>query len=373
MGTRSTTAAFVYVPQDATGGRNVSAAFVYAVVVQQHIRHTTAGLVYAVQDGEAARNVTSGFVYVVITPPEPAQGMLVYNGIILDAWLDAFSMDAIAKAIDVSNFASEGARNMTGLPSWTMEIGGPWDTELDDILGIDAVRSLDELRSAWLRLEGIRYEWIPTIADADRGAILSNYQVISSPNDAIRWTATLTCSRSPVRINEIPIPEEPEELPELVSVPLASSLDAKAYNLWNGFSNVAPPTNWQTLSYDDSTWPASVESAFPPPLTGTIAVRRGTGTAAVGAQQLIRQHFTLARIGDTVTLDMRIEDQLNDVYVNGVRVGGDILADALGAAYNELSASIDPAILVIGDNVIAARYKNGDGTAIGLSYKLTQA
>jgi hypothetical protein len=146
---------------------------------------------------------THAGLYIEIGESPPVMdGMLVYNGIILDGWLDAFSMDAIAQAIDISNFASEGAQYMTGLPQWSLEIGGPWDEELDSILGIDAVRSLDDLRSAWLRLEGVRYEWIPTLTDADRGAILSNYQVISQPNDAIRWTATLTCSRSPQRFIE---------------------------------------------------------------------------------------------------------------------------------------------------------------------------
>ena len=70
---------------------------------------------------------------------------------------------------------------------------------------------------------------------------------------------------------------------------------------------------------------------------------------------------------------MRIEDQLNDVYINGVRVGGDILDPAIGPAYNELDTAIDPTILIVGDNVLAARFTNGDGIAIGLSYLLTQA
>lgn len=149
-------------------------------------------------------DVTAAGVYVEIGPISPPPGRSAgnvsvrYNGSLLDDYLQSLSLKSEIGQIETTNMSSNGGERITGLAEWTLEVGGSWAPALDNILGIDAVSpsSLRNLRVLLARK--VLYTWTGT---TDLGAFVSDYQITApGANEAIKWTATITCSGPPSRI-----------------------------------------------------------------------------------------------------------------------------------------------------------------------------
>jgi len=364
-GDRNVSTAIVYQPTEGEGDRNVSAGFVYQPTIGEGSRNVSTGFIYqpTIVDGE--RITSAAFIYFVVVPnlfPATVAGNVLvwYQGADLTPYLHESSIQAVTQAINVTNFDSSTEKVISGLPGFSVQLAGEWSPELDSILGPDAIRSLDILRDLWIELGIVVYEWFGTRM---LGAFVSNYRIESAPTAPIMWSAELTCSGPPRGALDAPR-----------AVVLASSLDALVFNLRVGSIDNPPPADWETLGFNDSAWATASTTSFPPALPGTISVRFGSGSPGDGAQQLLRHHFRV-NVGTqrirALHLQMNIEDHLHDVYLNGVRVGGDIFGPAFDTGFNVLDVVIDPDVLIDGDNVLAAHYANETGFAIGLSYLVT--
>ncbi len=117
----------------------------------------------------------------------------------LTAYLNTTSVEAVVNQIDATDFSSTGTESIAGLPSWSVPIGGHWDSTLDGYLGPDAVAPPATLRSLLVAITDagsttITYDWGPT------AAYISGYTInASSPAEGITWSGTLTCSGTPTR------------------------------------------------------------------------------------------------------------------------------------------------------------------------------
>ena len=142
---------------------------------------------------------------------------------------------------------------------------------------------------------------------------------------------------------------------------------AKALELWNGTSNDAPPSGWETLDFDDGGWPfaqsAVAESGFIPP--GRFIAPTGTPPSNT-REFLTRQKFV---VGDLplagLMLRVGVDDATNAIYVNGFAVPGGALAPFGGVL------TVPASYFVEGINVIATWVRNINPTKNGIGYDLT--
>lgn len=149
----------------------------------------------------------------------------------------------------------------------------------------------------------------------------------------------------------------------------------KALNLYSGGANADPPADWFENAFDDSAWSATVDgTAGWTPLFGDLVAARTTveisDPANAGEKHLIRHTFNLAAVG-TARFRFQIEDWLYNLYINGVLIAGNQTAGgAESGGYNPEEIWIDESLLVVGDNVLAIEFANGEGWAIGITYSL---
>jgi hypothetical protein len=141
------------------------------------------------------------------------------------------------------------------------------------------------------------------------------------------------------------------------SATFVSSTSAKAMSLWNGTSNNAPPTGWQTVGYDDSAWAAAVvatEAAGFPSISGASPIWRTTTPANDAEQALTRYTFTLAVTSiTTATLEIQADNRLISVWINGTSIS---INPSSGLAQTIM---ISPALLVAsGSNLLAVHGQN---------------
>ena len=97
--------------------------------------------------------------------------------------------------IDVTNLASTDNEYLTGFGQWTSPLGGNWDATIDGWIGVDALaKTMRTFVIAFTDAAAavVTYTWTLT-------AMITNYQITTTPTGAHKWTATLTLSGSPVR------------------------------------------------------------------------------------------------------------------------------------------------------------------------------
>ena len=122
---------------------------------------------------------------------------IAYNSNALDGYLNQASINAVVNAIQTTDFDSTGEESIAGLPTWSVEVGGPWDPTLDGYLGPDAVTPPATMRNLAVDIDTVNYDWTGT---TELGAFISNYTInASSPAEGITWSGTLTCSGIPSR------------------------------------------------------------------------------------------------------------------------------------------------------------------------------
>ena len=114
---------------------------------------------------------------------------LTYNSNAITSYLSQQSLDAVAKAIETTNMGSTALQNTPGLPGWTVNIGGFFDATLHSYFSSDI--TTPTLRTLVVGIGTVTYTWTTN-------AFISNFKIdASNPNEAIKWTATLTTSGAP--------------------------------------------------------------------------------------------------------------------------------------------------------------------------------
>ena len=159
---------------------------------------------------------------------------------------------------------------------------------------------------------------------------------------------------------------DPSFLANLSSRVYGTSTADKRLSLYSGSETPdPPPANWYTVGFDDSAWLAAVDAhvdagysdriftdsagIWPtvlPHFTGIV-----TGTP-VQEQALFRGHFTIG--SDPVYCKLFVwAVNVADVYINGTHIGSS--NPVHGSTDPVTTFTIDPSILVVGDNLIAMR------------------
>lgn len=160
-------------------------------------------------------------------------------------------------------------------------------------------------------------------------------------------------------------------LPSTPVTVVTNTTDTLAVTLWNGSGNDAEPEGWYTNGYDDSGWSAAVGANLyinPEPIAGASAVWTSYNTLDWTEEILTRQAFTIPA-GEirNARLTVRLDDR-GEVYLNGVLVYTDTTYTPGSAGPPEV-VELNPAILVLGENVIAVHGINNE-TLAHVAYKL---
>lgn len=137
-----------------------------------------------------------------------------------------------------------------------------------------------------------------------------------------------------------------------------TSATTKSMSLWNGSSNNAPPTDWETPGFDDSAWGGSV--VYTP---GLNTIWPTAAPLDETEQALFRMHFSLpvGNYGECF-LNFYGNDAVDGIWINGVEIPG---GSHLGPAGWTVTVPLDPSILVTGGNVLAAIGRNEIQTRVG--------
>lgn len=158
-------------------------------------------------------------------------------------------------------------------------------------------------------------------------------------------------------------------LANVISHVLLSSTAAKTLDLWNGSSNNAPPSNWETTGFSDAGWTTAVV-----PTGGTATTISGasrlwpSGSPSNSTQRaLFRETFTVPA-GTITTASMVVEadDHIIGVYINGTFMGS--ANGNPGVQVARLTLAVDPTLLVTGSNLLALEVANAANTIAGAAW-----
>lgn len=118
-----------------------------------------------------------------------------FNSNNITAYLDSADLEATIDQLETTNLASTAAESTAGDPSWSIKVGGMWDSTLDGYIGPEAVTPGTK-RTASIALTGsgatVTYTWTSN-------AEIGDYTINSAVGDFIKFSATLTLSGAPTR------------------------------------------------------------------------------------------------------------------------------------------------------------------------------
>lgn len=119
---------------------------------------------------------------------------VVFNSNALTNYLNTSSLDAVVNQIETTDFGDSNATtSIAGLGTWTITLGGPWDSVLDGYIAPDMISPPTTLRTLVYTVGGVIYTWTTnTFFTAYTGAA-------PSPSDGLQWTGTIQGSGAPVR------------------------------------------------------------------------------------------------------------------------------------------------------------------------------
>jgi hypothetical protein len=114
---------------------------------------------------------------------------VTYNGSAITAYCDAPSIGAQVADLDVTTLSSTGVARIPGLPDWSFDVGGPWDSTFHGIFGPDLVTP-GTLRTLVVVVTGVTFTWTSL-------TYASSLKIDVKPNDAHRWSGTISVSGVP--------------------------------------------------------------------------------------------------------------------------------------------------------------------------------
>ena len=118
-----------------------------------------------------------------------------WNAHVVTEYCDTAGIQDQINQIDVTNLASSDNENLPGFGQWTSPLGGNWDATIDGWIGADALaKAVRTFAIAFTDATPttVTYTW----TDA---AMITNYQISTTPTGAHKWSATLTLSGAPTR------------------------------------------------------------------------------------------------------------------------------------------------------------------------------
>lgn len=126
----------------------------------------------------------------------PGNITISYNSNALAGYLNQASIDGVIAEIDTTDLASTAMEKIPGLGSWSVPVGGFWDSTLDGYLGPDAIAPPSTLRTLVVVIgpsgSQVTYTWTSN-------AFISGYKIAAEPGGALTWSGTLSVSGVPTR------------------------------------------------------------------------------------------------------------------------------------------------------------------------------
>jgi hypothetical protein len=145
--------------------------------------------------------------------------------------------------------------------------------------------------------------------------------------------------------------------------------NTKALDLGAGNTGNDPPTDWNTVGYDDSAWDSAVAITEPTVKVGSADALWLGDPLAGNRRKAFRHHFVVSAFFSSAQLVWDADDWTNGIYVNGTLV--DQWHNAISGD-DHPPRSVDVSSLITsGNNVIAIdNYDDWSGGA-GVSWELT--
>lgn len=125
----------------------------------------------------------------------PGNVTVLYNAVDITAYCDQTDLDATIEQLDASNLASTANETVTGFPTWSISLGGPWAPALDNALGPDAVTPGTRRNASIAYKQGantVTYSW-------SANAEIANYKVSGAVKSVHKWSGKLQLSGAPTR------------------------------------------------------------------------------------------------------------------------------------------------------------------------------
>lgn len=123
---------------------------------------------------------------------------VTYNSNALTNYVNDVSLQNTIKELESTHLGSTAESADPGLASFSLQIGGDWNSTLDGYLGPDSLTGTKRTTVITFTANGatVTYTWT---ASGDVGGFITNYQPKSAANDKMTWTATLRLSGLGVR------------------------------------------------------------------------------------------------------------------------------------------------------------------------------
>jgi hypothetical protein len=125
--------------------------------------------------------------------------VITFDSLQISNYMNDASLETTVETIDTTTFASTGAENSPGMPSFQVPVGGIWRKALNDKLGAQSADP-DGLKTLVIQVgpsgERVTYTWT---ASSTVGAFIGDYKVdFSEVKGIIKWSGTLQVSGAPV-------------------------------------------------------------------------------------------------------------------------------------------------------------------------------
>jgi hypothetical protein len=202
----------------------------------------------------------------------------------------------------------------------------------------------------------------------------------------VAWYQLCQCNAGAQPVIAVPPTAQPANPPQIIDgnaglcVGMLRS-QCKVLDLWNGVTNVAPPANWDQLSFNDSAWAApGVPDANTPGVVGPVVTGFGispacqtntncgaqqiapwTGAAEPAAQFLVRWRFNLPASFDVNKICVSLKFDFANPGVGGWSTGLATVNNTGGVVFNALAWQNMVTHLVPGSNLIAFWINSGNG------------
>lgn len=118
-----------------------------------------------------------------------------YNSVSIAAYCNKADLQGTLNQLDVTTLGDTGKVQISDVTEWKIALGGPWAPALDTAIAPDAVTPGTKRTAVIAFTNGastVTYTWTSN-------AEVQDWQIQSSPDKAISWTATLVLSGAPTR------------------------------------------------------------------------------------------------------------------------------------------------------------------------------
>lgn len=121
---------------------------------------------------------------------------VTYNSNALTNYCNQADLSATIEDIETTHFGSTGRESIAGTSTWSISLGGDFDSVVDGYLAPDAITTGTK-RTAVIAFTDdgsttVTYTWTSN-------AEIGDYSITSTPTGKIEWSATLRLSGAPTR------------------------------------------------------------------------------------------------------------------------------------------------------------------------------